>query len=70
MIIEKMITGISNLNKFYDQLDQSKIIDFSQYCDHRDDDQEKNEYVVQIKFNPRKQWQYHLKLIKTMIFMN
>ena len=48
MIIEKMITGISNLNKFYDQLDQSKIIDFSEYCDHRDDDQEKNEYVVQI----------------------
>ena len=56
MIIEKMITGISNLNKFYDQLDQSKIIDFTEYCDHRDDDQEKNEYVVQIKFNPRKQW--------------
>ena len=51
MIIEKMITGISNLNKFYDQLDQSKIIDFSEYCDHRADDQEKNEYVVQIKFH-------------------
>ncbi len=56
MIIEKMITGISNLNKFYNQLDDSKIINFTEYCDHRDDDQEKNEYVVQIEFNPRKQF--------------
>jgi hypothetical protein len=52
MIIEKAITGISNLNKYYDQLDhQLQILEFTEYCDHRDDDQEKNEYVVQIKFN-------------------
>ena len=51
MIIEKSITGISNLNKYYDQLDQSNILEFTEYCDHRDDDQEKNVYVVQIKLN-------------------
>jgi hypothetical protein len=51
MIIEKAITGISNLNKYYDQLDQSNILHFTEYCQHRDDDQERNVYVVQIKFN-------------------
>jgi len=45
--IELTITGFTNLNNFYESLDESKIDDYSEYCEHREEDQEKNVYNVQ-----------------------
>lgn len=45
--IELTITGFTNLSNFFDSLDESKIEDIDHYCDHREEDQENNIYVVQ-----------------------
>jgi len=45
--VELTIVGFTNLNNFYESLDHSKIEDYDDYCDHREEDQEKNIYEVQ-----------------------
>jgi len=45
--IHLTIKGFTNLNNFYDSLDDSKILDFSEYCEHREEDQDNNIYEVQ-----------------------
>ena len=45
--VELTIVGFTNLNNFYDSLDESKICDFSEYCEHREEDQDNNVYEVQ-----------------------
>lgn len=45
--IELTITGFTNLNNFFDSLDDSRIEDLDHYCDHKEKDQENNIYIVQ-----------------------
>jgi len=45
--VELTIVGFTNLNNFYESLDESRIDDYSDYCEHREEDQEKNIYNVQ-----------------------
>jgi len=45
--VEVQIIGFTNLNNFFESLDESKIDDYSEYCEHREEDQENNVYNVQ-----------------------
>ncbi len=45
--VELTITGFTNQNNFYESHNESKIDDYSEYCEHIEEDKEKNVYNVQ-----------------------
>lgn len=45
--VELQITGFTNLNNFFESLDESKVEYLDHYCDHREDNQDNNIYIVQ-----------------------
>lgn len=51
MTEEVTIVGWSNLNKYYDSIENNTNIEYTdQYTEHREDNQENNIYVIQVQY--------------------